>query len=374
MSACSICSDGSGKTPIAINCEDQEDNPFVLGTCTTIDCANTCNGTCIRDACDKSETVSIFDQPNSRHPKANSTNANPEKPDTSERPIQPGRRITTNFDNVQITLTGVGPLDKKAIAAFERTTAAWYNSVYLDKRARRLVERDFTDFSTTVTFRNQSVTDSDNTITYDQGVSFVPTSETSETEIAVTAQELLEKPFEDSTLSTEYAELLRESGDESFVKVQNTNIQKPIIPEGEVSLGEVPTQSPALTPVKETKADDSSGSNNIWSSWARFWEDWLSCLPCWFLSRTDICEFDTRHLVTLEMDLPWRITGTLMRTVLLMTEILEIDYSFDNEFPEVTGPFINNKTNEYVNNSCDICENSHTYFSDEDEVRCGTYA
>lgn len=51
---CSICPAGFGDSPIAIDCTKYEDNedgidPFLINTCSSLDCGFNCNGTCAFD-------------------------------------------------------------------------------------------------------------------------------------------------------------------------------------------------------------------------------------------------------------------------------------------------------------------------------------
>ena len=48
---CVVCPDGFGNSPFAIDCRGNEEDPFVIGTCTSLDCSFACNGTCSYD-CD----------------------------------------------------------------------------------------------------------------------------------------------------------------------------------------------------------------------------------------------------------------------------------------------------------------------------------
>jgi len=42
---CEVCPDGYGQSPVSIDCGAEED-PFVIGSCTNLDCNFGCNGTC----------------------------------------------------------------------------------------------------------------------------------------------------------------------------------------------------------------------------------------------------------------------------------------------------------------------------------------
>jgi hypothetical protein len=45
---CVVCPDGYGSSPVSIDCSTEED-PFVINTCTSLDCDFSCNGTCSYD-------------------------------------------------------------------------------------------------------------------------------------------------------------------------------------------------------------------------------------------------------------------------------------------------------------------------------------
>lgn len=59
--SCAICPDGFGNNPLAIECTDD----FVIGTCSSLDCDFSCNGTCSFDCANSGPECSICeDNPN----------------------------------------------------------------------------------------------------------------------------------------------------------------------------------------------------------------------------------------------------------------------------------------------------------------------
>jgi hypothetical protein len=49
---CVVCPDGYGSSPVSIDCSSIEEDPFVINTCTSLDCDFSCNGTCSYDCVD----------------------------------------------------------------------------------------------------------------------------------------------------------------------------------------------------------------------------------------------------------------------------------------------------------------------------------
>lgn len=46
---CVVCPDGYGSSPVSIDCSAEEEEPYVINTCTSMDCDFSCNGTCSYD-------------------------------------------------------------------------------------------------------------------------------------------------------------------------------------------------------------------------------------------------------------------------------------------------------------------------------------
>jgi hypothetical protein len=49
---CVVCPDGYGSSPVSIDCSGNDEDPYVINTCTSMDCDFSCNGTCSYDCVD----------------------------------------------------------------------------------------------------------------------------------------------------------------------------------------------------------------------------------------------------------------------------------------------------------------------------------
>ena len=151
--------------------------------------------------------------------------------------------VIATFQNFQLTFSNVGTLNSEAQADFVDATQDWYNALYASRRrslARVLQAQGITQFSTSLVFRAQSVSESGNTLTYDQTVSY----QEEENGAAInTPLDIILSPFDNQDLVAEYRKILADYN-EAF---RNIPKSATVVPDDSsvVQLGEEPPTSPS---------------------------------------------------------------------------------------------------------------------------------
>ena len=94
----------------------------------------------------------------------------------------------------------------------------------VDERRRRLrrlqAVQGVSDFTTTVRYRDQQVSDEGNIVTYEQDIAYLSTTE-------ATPFDVIRQPFNDATLSSIYVEQLRSEGGDDFAGL--TSVEAPAV-------------------------------------------------------------------------------------------------------------------------------------------------
>jgi hypothetical protein len=135
--------------------------------------------------------------------------------------------VDETLEGLTLELLGVGDLDANAQTIFLAETRNWYLDLYAERQRRLLQQQplknrhlqvvdDVINFDTTISLSDTVVSDTGNTVTYTQQVSYLAPATSG---AATDAESVVLLPLTDETLLAEYVDLLQTSGDPALAEL-----------------------------------------------------------------------------------------------------------------------------------------------------------